>query len=102
MSKGELIDGNRTVPVALAVTRSAFLYENSDIQGSLDLSRVQEIEYDSGVATGARIKSGKVLRLRAHSQTFEFLLPADVAASWQTTLPARRLMDRSLTEPVQS
>src|SRR5439155_19812244 len=52
VSRGELVDGNRHLAVALAVTQSTFFYENSDMQGSLDLQWVREIEYDTRLATG--------------------------------------------------
>jgi len=46
VSPGQFVDGNRHLPVALAVTQSMFFYENSDMQASLDLQWVREIEYD--------------------------------------------------------
>ena len=95
VSRGEFVDGNRHLEVALAVTQDTFFYENSDMQASLDLQWVREVEYDSELATGGEIASGKVLRLRSGSQTFEFVLPADVVDRWHMTLPPRR-------EPVQA
>ena len=95
VSRGEFVDGNRHLEVALAVTQDTFFYENSDMQASLDLQWVREVEYDSELATGAEIAGGKVLRLRSGSQTFEFVLPADVADRWHMTLPPRR-------EPIQA
>lgn len=90
VSRGEFFDGNRRIDVALALTGDTFYYENPDMAGSLDLRWIQEIEYDTRLATGAAIDNGKVLRLRCHSQTFEFLLPDDMAVRWHTMLPARR------------
>ena len=90
VSRGELVDGNRRLEVALALTGDTFYYENADMAGSLDLQWIQEIEYDTQLATGAAIDDGKVLRLRCHSQTFEFLLPDDVVVRWHMMLPARR------------
>lgn len=95
VSRGEFVDGNRHLDVALAVTQDTFFYENSDMQASLDLQWVREVEYDSELATGGEIAGGKVLRLRSGSQTFEFVLPADVVDRWHMTLPPRR-------EPVQA
>lgn len=95
VSRGEFVDGNRHLEVALAVTQDTFFYENSDMQASLDLQWVREVEYDSELATGGEIAGGKVLRLRSGSQTFEFVLPADVVDRWHMTLPPRR-------EPVQA
>lgn len=89
VGRGELVDGNRHLEVALAVTDSTFFFENSDMQASIDLDWVREIEYDTELATGTTPPSGKVLRLRSNSQTFEFVLPADAAERWQSTLPPR-------------
>jgi hypothetical protein len=94
VSRGEFVDGNRHLAVALAVTQSTFFYENSDMQGSLDLQWVREIEYDTALATGATVAGGKVLRLRSDSQTFEFVVPNDVVARWHLMMPARRAPDR--------
>jgi len=90
VSRGEFVDGNRHLAVALAVTDSTFFYENSDMQASLDLQWVREIEYDTELATGAAVAGGKVLRLRCYSQTFEFVLPNDVLARWHMMMPPRR------------
>jgi len=93
VSRGEFVDGNRHLPVALAVTQSTFFYENADMQASLDLQWVREIEYDTELATGSAIGAGQVLRLRSNSQTFEFVLPENVVKGWNTVLPARREFD---------
>jgi hypothetical protein len=90
VSRGEFVDGNRHLAVALAVTQSTLFYENADMQASIDLQWVREIEYDTELATGAAPPLGKVLRLRSNSQTFEFILPNDVVARWHTMLPSRR------------
>ena len=90
VSRGELVDGNRHLAVALALTQSTFFYENVDVQGSIDLQWVREIEYDNELATGSVVEGGKVLRLRSNSQTFEFVLPKDVVPRWHLMLPPRR------------
>ncbi len=92
VSRGEFVDGNRHIAVALAMTPSTFFYENSDMQASLDLQWVREIEYDTELATGGSIAGGKVLRMRSDSQTFEFVLPNDTVARWHMMLPPRRVM----------
>lgn len=92
VSRGEFVDGNRHLEVALAVTQSTFFYENSEMQASIDLQWVREIEYDTELSTGTVPATGKVLRLRSHSQTFEFILPNDVVARWHMMLPPRRAM----------
>lgn len=92
VSRGEFVDGNRHLQVALAVTQSTLFYENADMQASLDLDWMREIEYDTELATGTTPPTGKVLRLRSKSQTFEFVLPDDVVARWHMMLPPRRAM----------
>lgn len=101
VSGGEFFDGNRRLEVALALTADTFYYENADMEGSLDLRWIQEIEYDTRLATGAATDGGKVLRLRCHSQTFEFLLPDDTVVRWHMMLPARRAMANA-SEPQAS
>jgi len=100
VSRGELVDGNRHLDVALAVTNSTFFYENADMQASLDLDWIREIEYDTELATGTTPPTGKVLRLRSNSQTFEFILPNDTVARWHMMLPPRRAMAPLIEVPV--
>ena len=92
VGRGEFVDGNRHLDVALAVTHSTLFYENADMQASLDLQWVREIEYDTELATGGAVAGGKVLRLRSDSQTFEFVLPNDSVARWHVMLPPRRII----------
>jgi hypothetical protein len=99
VSRGELVDGNRHLEVALAVTPSTFFYENGDMEASLDLQWVREIEYDTELATGTVPPTGKVLRLRSNSQTFEFVLPNDVVARWHMMLPPRRAVESAVETP---
>lgn len=100
VSRGEFVDGNRHLDVALAVTQSTFFYENADMQASLDLDWIREIEYDTELSTGTTPATGKVLRLRSRSQTFEFILPNDVVARWHMMLPPRRAMAPLIETPV--
>jgi hypothetical protein len=95
VGRGEFVDGNRHLDVALAVTQSTFFYENSDMQASLDLQWVREIEYDTELATGSAPTGGKVLRLRSDSQTFEFVVPNDTVARWHLMLPPRRAITQA-------
>jgi hypothetical protein len=87
VSRGEYVDGNRHLDVALAVTPSTLFYENPEMQASLDLQWVREVEYATELATGARIESGKVMRLRSDRQTFEFVIPEESVARWRAVLP---------------
>ncbi|MEA2463351.1 MAG: hypothetical protein QOJ98_1098 [Acidobacteriota bacterium] len=90
VSPGEFVDGNRHLQVALAVTQSTLFYENADMEASIDLHWIREIEYDTELATGTVPPSGKVLRLRSNSQTFEFVIPNDFVPRWHLMLPPRR------------
>ena len=90
VGRAELVDGNRHLDVALALTPTTLFYENADMQASIDLDFVREIEYDTELATGTTPATGKVLRLRSNSQAFEFVIPNDVLARWHMMLPPRR------------
>ncbi len=99
VSRGEFVDGNRHLEVALALTATTFFYENAAMQASLDLQWVREIEYDTELATGSLPPTGRVLRLRSTSQTFEFVIPSDVVARWYMMLPPRRLTTPAVADP---
>jgi hypothetical protein len=89
-SRACLVEGMEQIPVALALTADAIYYENRDLQASIDLSVIEEVEYDDETATGHTI-AGKVLRLRAHNHVFEFTLDVASAKQWEAALPARRV-----------
>jgi hypothetical protein len=99
VSRGEFVDGNRHLDVALALTQSTLFYENSDMEASIDLQWVREVEYATELATGLAITDGKVLRLRSQSQTFEFVLPREHVTRWHMLLPPRRVREQVLTAP---
>lgn len=86
---GEFVDGSRHLKVALALTNTDFFYENGDMQASLDLRWVSEIEYDTQLATGRAVEGGKVLRIRCFSQLFEFVVPNEDLVRWHMMLPPR-------------
>src|SRR5258708_224700 len=46
------MEGIERIPVALSLTDSAVFYENSDLEASLDIAQLEEIEYDDETATG--------------------------------------------------
>jgi len=89
VGRGEFVDGSRHMTVALALTNTDLFYENGDMQASLDLRWMREIEYDTRLATGHAIEVGKVLRIRSSSQVFEFVLPDDDLVRWHMMLPPR-------------
>jgi hypothetical protein len=94
VSRAEYVEGMQRMPVAISLAGDNFYYENSDLQASFDLAMIDEIEYDDELATGRSVEHGcRVLRLRSHGTTFDFILaPAD-CQQWMAALPPRRLDD---------
>lgn len=89
-SRANLAEGREMIPVALALTGDAIYYENTDIQASIELPLIEEVEYDDETGTGHAVP-GKVLRIRAHNHVFEFALDLPAARQWETAFPARRI-----------
>ena len=85
-----LLEGMEQIPVALVLTADVIYYENADLQATIELPLIEEIEYDDETATGHTV-AGKVLRLRAHNHVFEFTLDLPTARQWEAALPARRI-----------
>jgi hypothetical protein len=98
-SRADYVEGIERIPVALALTNDTLYYENSDLQASLELQNIDEVEYDDETATGKSV-DGKALRLRSHGHTIEFVLDANDAKLWQTALPPHRLDDRPAAQAV--
>jgi len=92
VSRAGFVDGLRQLDVALSLTVSSLFYENADMQSSLELQWIDEVEYDTRLATGLAVAGGKVLRLRCYSKTFEFVLPNDAVPRWHMMLPPRRVI----------
>lgn len=92
VSRAEYIEGMEKIPVAMALTENTFYYENPDLDASFDLDRLDEIEYADDLSTGNNLPDGcRVLRLRSHGATFEFVMEKPDAAKWQAALPGRVL-----------
>jgi hypothetical protein len=89
-TRAEFVEGRERIPVALALTDDTLYYENPDLQASLELKRIDEVEYDDETATGQSVV-GKALRLRSHGHTIEFVMDANTARLWQTALPPHRM-----------
>ncbi len=89
-SRACLLEGMEQIPVALVLTGDSIYYENRDLQASIDVPLIEEVEYDDETATGHTV-AGKVLRLRAHNHAFEFTLDLATAKLWEASLPARRI-----------
>jgi hypothetical protein len=90
VSRADFLEGRERIPVALALTSESIVYENPDLDASLDLMQIDEIEYDDETSTG-QVLDGKALRLRSHGHTFEFVLDPDSTGKWKAMLPARRI-----------
>src|ERR1700753_657548 len=69
VTRGDYVEGINHIPVALALTSDTIYYENPDIQASLELARIDEVEYDDELSTGKDVAHGRALRLRSHGHT---------------------------------
>ena len=91
VSTGDFVSGRETIPVSLALTDSTFYYESADLAASLDVTWINEVEYDNELSTGRSIAAGKVMRLRCFSQMFEFIVRDESVPGWQAVMPAHRV-----------
>jgi hypothetical protein len=89
-SRAQLIDGANHIAVALSLDPSRITYRNSDLDASIDINKIDEVEYGSDLVTGG-IADGAVLRLRAHGRAIEFVLDAASAERWSQHLPPHRM-----------
>ncbi len=91
VSRADYVEGMEHIQVALSLTDDSFYYENPDLQASFELKHVDEIEYDSELATGKSLEHGtRALRLRSHGTAFEFVLDPAQSKLWEAMLPPRR------------
>ena len=90
VSRANFVEGMQNIPVLLSLGTDAIVYENPDLEATLELRNVEEVEYDDETATGHSVV-GKALRLRSHGHTFEFVVDRQTAQQWEAVLPARRL-----------
>ncbi len=92
VSTAEYAEGAERMPVVVSLSGDTFYYQNTDIDASFELARIDEIEYDDELATGRSLPNGmRALRLRSHGQTFEFILPQADVGKWTQALPPRRI-----------
>ena len=89
-SRAELVDGRNHIPVALTLEQGCIYYENSDLDASLELDRLDEVEYASELLAGT-VSDGAVLRLRSHGRAVEFVLDLASAEKWSQLLPPHRI-----------
>ena len=97
--RADYVEGIERIPVALSLTDDTIYYENPDLQASLELRRIDEVEYDDETATGHGV-TGKALRLRSHGHTFEFVLDSETARKWEMALPPHRIDDGPAAQAV--
>jgi len=86
----EFVEGPNRIEVALSIDKSKLYYENADMQSYLQLELIEEVEYDDDLSTGGAHAHGKVLRLRSHGHTFEFVMADQDIKHCQKVLPAHR------------
>lgn len=92
VTRADYVEGAELIPVAMALTSDALYYENTDLEASFDLNRLDEIEYADDLVTGkSHGEDTRVLRLRSHNATFEFLIEKAEARKWEAALPPRTL-----------
>ncbi len=91
VSRADYVEGMNHIPVAISLTDQNLYYENTDLQASFELPRLDEIEYDDELSTGRSVPAGhRALRIRSHGAAFEFVMPAAEIAKWEAVLPAMR------------
>lgn len=91
VSRAEYVEGMTHVPVALSLSNENVYYENTDLQASFELARIDDVEYDDELTTGREVPPGsRALRLRSHGATFEFIIPMAETPKWESALPPRR------------
>lgn len=92
VSRADYVEGGEAVPVALSLSADTLYYENSDLEASFELSRIDEVEYDDELTTGRNVPATqRVLRLRSHGRSFEFVLDKMEQSKWTEALPPRTL-----------
>jgi len=92
VSRADYVEGGEKIPVALSLTADTLYYENPDLEASFELSRLDEIEYGDELATGKMVDDDcRVLRLRSHGATFEFVMDKAEQTKWAAALPPRTM-----------
>ncbi len=90
--RADYVEGAENIPVAMSLAGDTMYYENPDLEASFDLDRIDEVEYGDELSTGRNLDANKrVLRLRSHGATFEFVMDKADADKWMAHLPPRQL-----------
>lgn len=100
VTRAEYVEGREQIPVALSLTPDTIYYENPDMEASFDLNRIDEVEYTDDLATGRDVHGCRVLRLRSHGATFEFLLDKKDCDKWMAALPPHLYGDQPTAHAV--
>lgn len=90
VEQAEFVENGSHIPVVLSLTDQSIFYENMEIAAQIDLERIDEVEYSEGFGREA---TGKMLRLRAHGHTYEFVLDEKSASRWGKMLPVHHFDD---------
>lgn len=85
------MEGREKLPVALSLTKETVYYENADFEARLDLSQIEEVEYDTETTTGLSQEGNRIVRFRSHGHTFEFVVPDAEIKKWEEHLSAHHL-----------
>ena len=94
VTRAEFAEGMERMPVALALTDTTLYYENPDFEASIDLADIDEVEYDDELAIGRSVANGcRVLRFRAHGNSFDFILQPGDCEKWMAVLAPHRMGD---------
>lgn len=92
VSRADYVEGAEKIPVAMSLMADVLYYENPDMEASFELNRIDEIEYAEDLSTGKTLPGDcRVLRLRSHGTTFEFVMDKAECQKWQAALPPRTL-----------
>ena len=87
--RAEFLEGPNRIPVVLSLADDRVIYENADLDAFLEMTNLEEIEYDDETSTGHSVH-GRVLRMRSHGHAFEFEMDPTMAKHWEGMLPARQ------------
>ncbi|HUP64239.1 MAG TPA: hypothetical protein VM557_03050 [Thermoanaerobaculia bacterium] len=90
VASADFVEANTRIPVVLGLTDRQIFYENDDLEGSLDLGQIEEVEYGSELYTGQEVANGRVLRLRSHGRSIEFVLDKATSEKFESHLPPHR------------
>lgn len=98
-SRAQLINGGHQIPVALTLDAARISYRNGQMDASIDIQQIDEVEYGSDLMTGG-IANGAVLRVRAHGRAIEFVLDNASAERWSQHLPPHRMDESGVVHAV--